>query len=85
MNKEVIFKAEQVGNEFRGLVIDAKTFQTVAITAHNYCEETVATCAARSMYKQWEMAQIDNRGYDQSALACAHAAFDAFIGRGDEL
>jgi hypothetical protein len=85
MRDEVLFMAEQVGAEFRGLVVNAKTFQTVAITAHNYCEETIATCAARSMYQQWEKSVKRADAYGDAALACAHAAFDAFISRSDEL
>jgi hypothetical protein len=47
MNTEVTYMAEQVGQEYRGLVIDSKTFKTIFITSHNYPTETIATCAAR--------------------------------------
>lgn len=52
MATEVLFLAEQVGSEYRGLVIDAKTYQAILITAHNYCSKTVAECAARAMYAE---------------------------------
>lgn len=47
MNTEVTYMAEQIGTEFRGLVIDSRTFRTIYITSHNYATETIAMCAAR--------------------------------------
>lgn len=52
MATDVLYMTEQIGNEFRGLVIDAKTYKTVFITAHNYCTETVAACAAKRAYAE---------------------------------
>jgi len=58
MTDNVFFEAQRVGTEYRGLVIDSKTFDTVLVTAHNYPDATVATCAARAMYadKQQQVA-----------------------------
>lgn len=45
----VFYEAERIGNVYRGLVIDSKTFDTRAITAHTYPDRTVAIEAARRM------------------------------------
>ena len=50
MATEVFFEAQQVGDKYRGLVINAKTFDHVLITAHNYTDRTTAVCAAKRMY-----------------------------------
>jgi len=46
----VFFEAEKVGNTYRGLVIDSKTFDQILVTAHNYPDRTVAVEAARRMH-----------------------------------
>lgn len=46
----VFYEAERIGSEYRGLVIDSKTFDTVLVTAHNYPDYTVAKEAARRMH-----------------------------------
>lgn len=51
----VYYVAEQVGNQYRGEVVDAKTHETVLVTRYNYSEETIAKCAARKM---WEESQV---------------------------
>lgn len=58
MATEVFFEAEQVGSEFRGLVINAKTFDPILITAHNYSNAAVAKCAARRMYSDLAMQEL---------------------------
>lgn len=52
MTGNVFFEAQRIGTEYRGLVIDSKTFDTVLVTAHNYPDATVAVCAARAMYAE---------------------------------
>ena len=52
MSREVFYQAERVGTEFRGLAIDAKTFDQVLVTAHNYSDPTVAKEAARRTYQE---------------------------------
>ena len=50
MTSEVFFEAQRIGTEYRGLVIDSKTFDTVLVTAHNYPDADVAKAAARAMH-----------------------------------
>ena len=52
MNTQPIFLAERIGNQYRGEVIDANTFERIAVTAHNYHDKTVAECAARRMWAE---------------------------------
>lgn len=51
---EPIFIAEQQTNGWRGEIIDAHTFQRIAVTAHNYADKTVAECAARRMWSDMQ-------------------------------
>lgn len=46
----VFFEAERIGNVYRGLVIDSKTFDTKSITAYTYPDRDVAIAAARRMH-----------------------------------
>lgn len=48
----VYYVAEQVGNQYRGEVVDAKTHKTILVTSHNYTDKTVAECAARKMWQE---------------------------------
>jgi len=43
----VIYIAQQVGNAYRGEVLDAKTYSCLLKTAHTYPNETIAKIAAR--------------------------------------
>ena len=52
MSREVFYETQRVGTEYRGLAIDAKTFDQVLVTAHNYSDPTVAKEAARRTYQE---------------------------------
>lgn len=53
----IICIAQQVGNAYRGEVLDAKTYRTVLITAHCYANEVIAKIAARRTWEGRELAQ----------------------------
>lgn len=46
----VFYEAEKVGNVYRGLVINSRTFDRITITAHTYSDRTTAVEAARRMH-----------------------------------
>jgi quinolinate synthase len=64
MATEVLFLAEQVGSQYRGLVVDAKTHRAILITAHNYINKTIAECAARRAYSDAAAQALANQAQE---------------------